>query len=104
MNPVRACIVNHPGEYRWSSYQINCQRAVSKLIRPHALYRQLGKTDSERVAAYSELFRQEFERGVIGKIRKATNENFALGNECFAEEIRKILGRRVTPGKAGRPK
>jgi len=38
------------------------------------------------------------------RIRKATNGNFALGSEKFAKEISETLGRRVTPGKASRPR
>ena len=33
----------------------------------------------------------------------ATNGNFVLGNIYFQEEIEKMLGWRVTRGKAGRP-
>lgn len=104
MNPVRAEIVNHPGTYRWSSYRINGQGEKSKLITPHNLYHQLGKTGDERERAYREFFRKEIEAGEIDKIRRATNGNFALGNNRFYEEISKVLGRRVSPGKAGRPR
>ena len=104
MNPVRAEIVKHPGEYRWSSYRTNGQGEKSELITPQALYLSLGKSRKEREEAYCELFRYDLEPGEIDKIRKATNGNFALGNERFSEEISKNLGRRVSPGKAGRPK
>jgi putative transposase len=104
MNPVRAGIVKHPGEYRWSSYQINGQGKESDLLSHHALYLSLGQTDAERQAVYRELFRYELEPEEIDKIRKATNGNYALGNKQFKEEISKIVGRRVTPGKAGRPR
>ncbi len=104
MNPVRAGIVEHPGEYRWSSYQANGQGAVSNLLQPHELYLQLGQTTEERTATYREMFCHEIEPDIIDRIRKATNGNFVLGNERFAAEVEKILGRRVTPGKAGRPK
>ena len=104
MNPVRAGMVKHPGKYRWSSYQANGQGIHSDLINCHSLYQSLGRTDAERQMAYRELFRYELESGEIDKIRKATNGNFALGNNKFKEEISKMLGRRVTPGKAGRPK
>jgi putative transposase len=104
MNPVRAGMVKHPGEYRWSSYQINGQGEKSALINHHLLYRDLGRTGVERERAYRELFRHELESGEIEKIRKATNGNFSLGNSRFNTEISEILGRRVTPGKAGRPK
>jgi putative transposase len=104
MNPVRAGIVKHPGEYRWSSYQVNGQGNKSSLIRPHSLYRKLGRTNAERQMAYRELFRYELESEEIDKIRKATNGNFALGNDWFTKKISEMLKRRVTPGKPGRPR
>ncbi len=103
MNPVRAGIVKHPGDYRWSSYQVNGLGNKSSLIHPHSLYRKLGRTDAERQMAYRELFRYELESEEIDKIRKATNGNFVLGNEWFTNKISAILGRRVIPGKPGRP-
>ena len=103
MNPVRAEMVKHPGEYRWSSYQFNAQGRPSELLSPHPLYLSLGRTNTEKQTAYRELFRYELESGEMDKIRKATNGNFALGNNRFKEEISEMLGRRVTPGKAGRP-
>lgn len=104
MNPVRAKMVNHPGDYKWSSYRINGQGESSKLITSHQLYQALGHDDDERLSAYRELFRHELEPGEIDKIRKATNGNFALGTIRFQEEIGRMLGRRVTPGQAGRPR
>ncbi len=104
MNPVRAGIVRHPREYRWSSYLCNGHGNKSELLSCHSLYLGLGRTDSERQTAYRDLFRYELESDEIDKIRKATNGNYALGNERFKEEISKILGRRVIPGKAGRPR
>ena len=38
----------------------------------------------------------------IAEIRKATNGNYALGNDRFEKEIEQMLNRRVTPGKSGR--
>ncbi len=104
MNPVRAGLVHHPGQYRWSSYGSNGQEEKSALITPHGLYKKLGRTDEERRQAYRELFRYELDPGEIDKIRKATNGNFACGDSRFGKEISEMLGRRVTPGKAGRPK
>jgi len=104
MNPVRADMVSHPGEYSWSSYQVNGQGEISELITPHPLYLDLGQNEKERHDAYRELFRYELESGEINKIRKATNGNFALGSEKFAKEISDMLGRRVIPGKNGRPR
>ena len=77
MNPVRAGIVNHPGECRWSSYQINGQEDKSDLITHHSLYQGLAQSDEERQYVYRELFRYGLKPEEIDKIRKATNGNFA---------------------------
>jgi len=104
MNPVRAGMVNHPGDYHWSSYRANGQGESSEIITPHPLYRDLGCTDDKRRSAYAEFFKHELEQGEIDKIRKATNGNFSLGSDRFQDEIGCMLGRRVVPGQAGRPK
>lgn len=103
MNPVRAGMVAHPAEYRWSSYRANAQGETDALVKPHPLYEALGVDAVGRTAAYRELFRHELEPGLVDEIRRATNGNFALGNERFAEQVTSALGRRATPGKSGRP-
>jgi putative transposase len=104
LNPVRAQMVAHPAEYPWSSYRANAQGEESHLRTPHALYLALGADAPAREAAYRELFRHELEPGLVDAIRKATNGNFALGDERFGAHIAHALGRRVQPGKAGRPR
>ena len=64
----------------------------------------IGATPAERQSAYRELFRHQLDPGLVDQIRKATNGNFALGNDRFAEQIAAALARRVTPGKDGRPR
>lgn len=104
LNPVRAAMVEHPEEYRWSSYRTNAQGESNALLRPHPIYLDLGKMEEERHAAYRELFRFHLEPGVIDNIRNATNGNFVVGNDRFQNEISQALGRRVKPGAVGRPK
>ncbi len=104
LNPVRAAMVAHPAEYRWSSYRANAQGEADRLLQPHEVYRALGTDVENRQAAYRELFRHELEPGLVDEIRRATNGNFALGSERFGVELAQLLGRRVTPGKSGRPR
>ncbi|MFA7239632.1 MAG: hypothetical protein WC091_05915 [Sulfuricellaceae bacterium] len=103
MNPVRAGMVMHQGEYRWSSYGANALGDASLLIRPHPVYGGLGLTDKERQAAYRELFRYELDPGQVDEIRQATHGGLVLGSERFAQEIALLAGRRTRRGKAGRP-
>lgn len=104
LNPVRANMVNHPAEYKWSSYAANAQGEENLIIQPHVLYNALGLDEVSRQAAYRELFRYELDIGVVDEIRKATNGNYVLGSSKFSEQIAVALGRRVVAGKAGRPK
>lgn len=103
LNPVRAGMVAHPAEYRWSSYRVNAQGEIAEWLRPQSLYLGLGADVESRWAAYRELFRYELDPGLVNEIRQATNGNFALGNACFVAELEQMLGRRVVRGKAGRP-
>ena len=104
LNPVRADMVTHPAEYRWSSYRGNAQGEPDGLLKPHSLYLALGEDAASREAAYRELFRYELEPGLVDEIRRATNGNYALGNAAFAEQVTSALGRRAVPGKSGRPR
>ena len=104
LNPVRAAMVVHPGEYRWSSYRANAQGETDKLISPHPGYESLGSDPESRLVAYRELFRFELDPGLVDEIRKATNGNFALGDQRFAALIESALSKRVTPGQSGRPR
>ena len=97
-------MVNHPAEYKWSSYATNAQGVESEIITLHTLYDELGLDSTSRQAAYRELFRYQLDIGIVDEIRKATNGNYALGNAVFVQQIEDTLGRRVTAGKAGRPK
>jgi len=97
-------MVERPAEYSWSSYQSNAQGELSTLIKHHDQYRRLGLDSQSRMMAYRELFRYELDTGMVYKIRRATNGNFALGSEKFKAEVSAMLGRRVEPGKSGRPR
>jgi putative transposase len=104
LNPVRAGMAKHPGEYRWSSYCSNGEGRASPLLKPHAEYLALGVKEHERLAAYQALFRTELDPKELDEIRFAASGGFALGNERFKAEISAMLGRRAAPGVSGRPK
>jgi putative transposase len=104
LNPVRACMVEHPAEYRWSSFRSNAQGEGSNLLSAHGVYISLGGDVLDRCSAYRELFRYNLEPGLIDEIRQATNGNYALGTDRFKFQVEAALGRRARPGKSGRPK
>jgi len=56
LNPVRAGMVEHPGEYAWSSYGRNGLELEDRLITEHAEYQQLGSSEPDRAENYRLLF------------------------------------------------
>jgi putative transposase len=104
LNPVRAGMVEHPGDYRWSSYGANAQAELSDLVSLHPYYEALGASQMQRCESYRELFRTQLEPGLVEQIRTASNSNYALGSPRFTAEIESAIGRRVTRCKAGRPR
>ncbi|SDY45718.1 putative transposase [Allochromatium warmingii] len=65
LNPVRADMVRHPGEYAWSSYRANGLGANDPLLSPHTLYLELGASPDSQQAAYRELFRTGLDEAAL---------------------------------------
>ena len=104
LNPVRAGMVNDPGQYRWSSYRRNGLQLADNRITPHEFYLGLGRTDEERGAAYRAMFRPQLDAEAAESIREALRLGMPLGNERFAELVCQQLGIRRNSGRRGRPK
>jgi REP-associated tyrosine transposase len=101
LNPVRAGLVKRAYEYPWSSYCANAKGDESPLLTAHEEYLRLGRTPSERQAAYRDLF------GLVPvdqleEIRCATNSGYVLGTPTFKATMARVLGRRVEKGVPGR--
>ena len=103
LNPVRAGMVDRPGEYRWSSYGANAQGAVDEVLCPHDEYRHLGTTAEERQGAYRAFFRSPLEPGAIADIRHAMDHELVVGTNQFKDEVEALTKRRTRMGKPGRP-
>ncbi len=71
LNPVRAGMVQHPGEYRWSSFAVNAQARPDTMLTRHPLYLSLGKTWQQWECAYRELYGRDLHSGEVHQIRKA---------------------------------
>jgi putative transposase len=103
LNPVRAEMVTDPGEYHWSSYQVNALGKKSALCTPHPVYQALGMTPDERMDNYMALFRSHIDEELLEEIRTNVNSGMAVGNDSFKKQIEVLTGRRVHPKKRGRP-
>lgn len=103
LNPVRADLIADPGDYRWSSYQINGLGRKSGLCVPHPAYLALGGDTLERRKTYRALFEQHVQGELLAEIRANSNKGLALGNDRFKDEIEALTGIRVKAKKRGRP-
>lgn len=103
LNPVRANMVGHPGDYPWSSFRTNAEGRPDPCITPHPIYLALGADEPARQKAYRNFVSSETDAVATDNIRRATNGNYVIGETISTEELAKTLGRRVTPGKRGRP-
>ena len=104
LNPVRANMVGHPADYKWSIYRFHAQQdenLSTNYWRPHPLYIQLGKTQKQRSENYQSLFKGHIDETEIQHIRQTTQQNMALGNDRFKQQIEELTGRRVAPLKRG---
>lgn len=104
LNPVRASMVDHPAEYRWSSYRANAQGESSEIIVPHSIFLELSSQPATRYSLYRELFRSELEPGLVDELREATFANLAFGSDIFKSQIEEAIGYSMTPRKIGRPR
>ena len=97
-------MVEHPGEYIWSSYATNGQGALSDMIQSHPIYAQLGSSAENRQEAYRELFRHRMDKETLQEIRDALNHELVLGRSYFKDKIEKMTKRATRLGQPGRPK
>ncbi len=104
LNPVRAEMVKKPNEYPWSSYSVNAEGKISKLIKGHDVYKKLGLNEEERQSAYQQLFRVTISKSDLDDLREATNKGWVLGGDLFRAEIERLSGRRSIAKLRGRPK
>ncbi len=104
LNPVRADMVEHPGDYPWSSYRANAQGEENALLTPHPLYRKLGPMPEARQQAYRQLFRAHIAKDELEAIRNATNKAWVLGEGRFCGKVEALSQRRAAPLPKGRPR
>ncbi len=104
LNPLRAGMVEEPGEYPWSSYERNARGKENARIFEHPVYTALGKNIDERASVYHATFSHSIGYTTLDEIRKAVNQELVLGKDLFKEKIAAMTQRRVVPGKPGRPR
>ncbi len=104
MNPVRAGVVRHPRDYRWSSYCCNAEGEPNSLITPHSMYTQLGDTPAARQKVYSKWFSTYQGLESLADIRTAWHSGTPLGEDLFCKHIEWVVDHKIGQSRRGRPK
>lgn len=73
-------------------------------LTPHPLNQAIGQVDTERQAAYRDLFRAQLDSKAIDDIRLTLNQNQPLGNSRFYAKIEATTGQRRAAKPRGRPR
>jgi putative transposase len=94
-NPVRAGIVSHAEQYRWSSARSHVSGEFDPLLNPELPLIEIVKDWAGWLAG-------EEDDNDIKTIRNATAKDLPLGSEDFIHQLEMKLGRTLRPQKRGR--
>jgi len=103
LNPVRAGMVGHAADFKWSSHRHCIGQVSDKTVTPHALFWGLGNTPFAREAAYAALVQAGLGLSEKEQLTRSALSGWALGSEDFVGELQQSTARRLAPRKAGRP-
>jgi putative transposase len=102
-NPVRAKLVQDPGDYRWSSYLHHVGVRPDPNVSDHILYWQLGNTPFDRQANYKAFCEEGVPAQEQSSVTAAVLSGYGLQTE--ADALKPIEANRdVRPAPRGRPK
>jgi putative transposase len=104
MNPVRAGMVGHPAQYRWSSYAANALGMSNAILYRHDEYIGLGASPDLRQKAYQELFVGDCDSDVLELLRQSLQSGIPLGNDQFKARIEAAVGKKIGSIGRGRPR
>jgi putative transposase len=104
LNPVRAGMVQHPGDYNWSSYQSNALGDSTYPVTPHPEWLALDKTRKLCQKRYADLVNEQLSPELLDPVRYGVNKGLPTGSNQFKTKIEQTLNIRLSSGRRGRPK
>ncbi len=93
LNPIKASLAQHPGDYKWSSARAHLSGKDDDLVVAEPLLKMVS--DWRRLLASGMVEDDET------AIRKHSRTGRPLRNRDFIDEIEKLLGQPVRPQKPG---
>ena len=96
LNPVRAKLVERPEHWPWSSAQAHLYGDDDGITALEPLL--------TRIADWRTFLKGGFDEGTVETLRRHGRTGHPLGSDAFLKTLERLLGRRVTPRRPGRPK
>ena len=93
LNPVRAGLVDSPGDYRWSSAGAHLAGADDSLVKVRPLLDEIGD--------WQEYLTQSEEEAELSAIRRHERTGRPLGSDTFIDNLEKLTGRFLRRKKRG---
>jgi len=91
LNPVRANLVQDPGEYRWSSYRFYAFGEPNELLVRDPLYERLDEKEENQQNRYREFVHEGVPKEIADKIRRSLVGEHALGRYGFAQRLQQRI-------------
>lgn len=89
LNPVRANLVNNPGDYPWSSYCFYAQGKANNLLTPDIFYKELGQDDKESKKNYQKLVVSDIVANTLHQKKEP------IGSKEFINKVKRRLNYHV---------
>jgi putative transposase len=103
-NPLRAGIVEHAGEYPWSSFAFHGQGRSDPLLDPVVPYEALAARDAARQRRWSAYVHREPEESELAAIRRSNATGLPYGAGAWVERLARRLKLDLTIRPRGRPR
>lgn len=102
-NPLRVGLVTSLSEFPWSSYGHHAGTASDPLITDLLVYWSLGNTPFQREVAYRHAMEHGMSASGVAHMTTSLLKGWPIGSPQFQSQLAQQTGRRVGPGKRGRP-
>jgi len=104
LNPVRAGMVAHPADYRWSSYRANALGERNPLVIPHPCYTALAADQRVQRERYREIFDEGLACEELERIRDAIRLRLPIATDEYVASLEGRSGQRIRHRRSGRPR
>jgi putative transposase len=103
-NPVRAGMVTHPGDYRWSSFAAHGLGSPDHSLDRLVVYDDLAKTSATRCACWAAYVQEIPDGAELADVRRSNATGLPFGEPDWVEQLGARLGLDLTIRPRGRPR